>query len=153
MSTHLLGSTVLMGLVFGAIFYSLSRIGVSRAEGSTEDGAIQPYAGTSPGAVASSAESPGRLGAVFLAVTLVLGGLSVAAVGGMGTSENLVPGLFAAIVGLFGVLLVGFLFAGTYVMSRQHGLGRAHGIAAGLFLVGIVGVLLIAANLAFQFVG
>ena len=151
MSTHLLGSTVLMGLVFAAIFYSLSRIGVTQA-GGAEDGTIQPYSGTS-GTVASSTASPGRLGAVFLAVTLALGGLSVAVVGGMGASESLVPSLFAAIVALFGLLLVGFLFAGTYVMSRQHGLGQAHGIAAGLFLVGVVGVLLIAANLAFGFVG
>ena len=152
MSTHLLGSTVLMGLVFAAIFYSLSRIGVTRAGGGAEDGTIQPYSGTS-GTVASSAESPGRLGAVFLAVTLALGGLSVAVVGGMGASESLVPSLFAAIVALFGLLLVGFLFAGAYVMSRQHGLGQAHGVAAGLFLVGVVGILVIAANLAFGFVG
>ena len=151
MSTHLLGSTVLMGLVFAAIFYSLSRIGVTRAGGGAEDGTIQPYSGTS-GTVASSA-SPGRLGAMFLAVTLALGGLSVAVVGGMGASESLVPSLFAAIVALFGLLLVGFLFAGTYVMSRQHGLGQAHGVAAGLFLVGVVGILVIAANLAFGFVG
>jgi len=146
MSTHLLGSTVLMGLVFGAIFFALSRIGVSAGTDATEEGAIQPYTGPA-GELGGTEESPMQLGAAFLAVTLVLGALSVAAVGGMGTSEEVVPSLFGAIVGLLGLLLVGFLFSGSYVMARQHGLGQAHGIAVGLFLVGGAGVLLIAVNL------
>ena len=146
MSTHLLGSTVLMGLVFGAIFFALSRIGVTVGTDGAEEGALQPYTGTA-GAVEGGDESPMQLGAAFLGVALVLGALSVAAVGGMGASESALPGLFGAIVALLGLLLVGFLFAGSYVMTRNHGLGRAHGIAAGLFLVGGAGILLVAVRL------
>ncbi|WP_254838126.1 hypothetical protein [Natronomonas marina] len=145
MSTHLLGSTVLMGLVFGAIFLALSRIGIAESTDGGEEG-IEPYTGVTGTA---ESESPMRLGAVFLAIALLVGALSVGVVGGMGTSESLAPSLFGAIVGLFGLLLVGFLFAGSYVLARQHGLGQAHGVATGLFLVGGAGILLIAANLMF----
>ncbi len=150
MSTHLLGSTILMGLLFAGIFYALSKLGVQRSAEVADTDAVQPYA-TGPGERPSSDTSPQRLGALFVLVTLVLGAISIAIVGGMGTAESLAPSLLGAAVGLLGLLVVGFLFAGSYAMARSHGLGRAHGVAAGLFVAGGAGILVVAINLTTGF--
>jgi len=146
MSTHLLGSTVLMGLVFAGIFYALSTFGVQRSAEVADTDAVQPYASGS-GDGQGDIESPGRLGAGFLLLTLALGVISVGLVGGMGTAEKLAPSLFGAAVAVLGLLLFGVLFGGTYSMARSHGLGHAHGVAAGLFVLGGAGILLVVANL------
>lgn len=146
MSTHLIGSTILMVVVLGAIFLGIARLGTRRHTESAELPARRSDAAV--GRLAKTADDPAELGAVFVVLTLAVGAVSLAAVGGVSGS---LPGAFAAIVGLIGLLLVGFLFLGTYVVVRQHGLGRAQGVAAGLFGVGGVGILLIAANLVFGF--
>lgn len=146
MSTHLIGSTILMVVVLGAIFLGIARLGTRRHTESAELPARRSDAAV--GRLAKTADDPAELGAVFVVLTLAVGAVSLAAVGGVSGS---LPGAFAAIVGLIGLLLVGFLFLGTYVVVRQHGLGRAQGVAAGLFGVGGVGILLIAVNLVFGF--
>jgi hypothetical protein len=151
MSTHLLGSTILMGLVFAGIFYALSKIGVQRSAEVADTDAVQPYA-SGPGERSAGVGSPQRLGAVFVVVTLALGVISVALVGGLGAGEGLAASLLGAAVGLLGLLVVGFLFGGTYSMARSHGMGQAHGVAAGLLVTGGAGILLVAANLVVGFV-
>jgi len=151
MSTHLLGSTILMGLVFAGIFYALSRLGVQRSAEVADTDAVQPYA-SGAGEAPRHDESPRRLGALFILFTLALGVISVGMVGGLGTGEGLVSTLFGVAVALLGLLIVGFLFGGTYTMARSHGLGKAHGIAAGLFIVGGAGILLVAVNLVMDLI-
>lgn len=147
MSTHLIGSTILMGLVFAAIFYALSKIGVQRSAEVADTDAVQPYA-TGPGERPGEEEwSPQRLGALFLVVTLALGAISVGIVGGLGTAEGLAPSLLGAAFGVIGLLLIGFIFGGSYAMARSHGLGQAHSVAAGLFVAGGAGILVVAINL------
>lgn len=146
MSTHLLGSTVLMGLVFGGMFYALSTLGVERSSEVADTGTVQPYA-SGAGGPRSVADSPRRLGAVFVVVALALGALSVGIVGGMGASEEVVSTLFTAAIALLGLLIVGFLFVGSYTMARQYGFGQAGSLATGLFVVGGAGILLVAVNL------
>jgi hypothetical protein len=151
MSTHLLGSTVVMGLVFAGIFYALSTLGVQRSAEVADTDAVRPYA-SGPGERSGDAGATQRLGAMFVAFTLALGVISVALVGGMGAGEGLGPSLLGAAVGLLGLLVVGVLFGGTYSMARSHGLGQAHGVAAGLLVAGGAGIILVAANQIFAFV-
>lgn len=146
MSTHLIGSTVLMVVVLGAIYLGLARIDRRQRTEAAELPARRSDAAV--GRLGETADDPAELGAIFVVLALVVGGASLATVGGI---SGAVPNAFAAIVVLIGLLLVGFLFLGTYVVVRQHGLGRAQGVAAGLFGVGGVGILLIAANLVFGF--
>lgn len=145
MSTHLLGSTILMGLVFAGIFYALSKLGVQRSAEVADTDTVQPYA-SGPGERPRHDESPQRLGALFILVTLTLGALSVGMVQGVGT-EGLASSLFGVAVAVLGLLIVGFLFAGSYTMARSHGLGQAAAVAAGLIVTGGAGILLVAANL------
>jgi len=147
MSTQLIGSTILMGLVFAAIFYALSKIGVQRSAEVADTDAVQPYA-TGPGERPSRQEvSPQRLGALFMLVTLALAAISIGIVGGLGTAERLAPSLLGAAFGLLGLLIVGFIFGGSYAMARSHGLGQAHSVAAGLFVAGSAGILVVAIKL------
>jgi hypothetical protein len=145
MSTHLLGSTVVMGLVFAAIFYALSTVGVTRSAEVADADAVQPYA-SDPGERGGFG-SPRRLGALFVAGTLALGVISVALVGGFGAGEAIAPSLFGVAAGLLGLLVVGSLFGGAYTMARSHGMGQAHGVAAGLLVTGGACILLVAVNL------
>lgn len=146
MSTHLLASTVLMVLVLAGTYLGIARIGRRQRTASTDLPARRSDAAADR--LARASQSPAELGAVFVAVALLVGAVAVAAMGGSTVS---LPGAFGLIVGLIGLLLTGFLFLGTYVVVRQHGLGRAQGFAAGLFGVGGVGILLVAANLVFGF--
>jgi hypothetical protein len=95
-------------------------------------------------------DTPAGLGAIFVVLTVTAGLLALTAVGG---PADLLPSAFALIVGMLALLLVGFLFAGTYVVVRQHGLGPAQGLVVGLLGVGSAGILLVAANLVFGFIG
>lgn len=149
MSTHLFGSTVLMALLLMAIFVGLARLGRRQRQGQGSGGLPAKRDETAMGRVSESADNPATLGAIFVVVVLAAGATTVGAVGGAGG----LPNAFAAVTALLGLLVTGFLFLGTYVVVRQHGLGRAQGLAAGLFGVGGVGVLVIAANLVFQFAG
>jgi hypothetical protein len=147
MSTHLFASTVLMVLVLAGTYLGIARLDRRQRSEATDLPARR--SGAAAGRVAKAADDPAELGAGFVVVALLVGALSVAAMGG---STIPLPGTFGLIVGLLGVLLVGFLFLGSYVVVRQHGLGQAQGIAVGLFGVGGVGILLVAANLVFEFV-
>lgn len=147
MSTHLIGSTVLMALLVVTIFAGVSRIG----QREKRDTAALPVkqADTPGGRVSRAADSPAGLGTIFLVLTLVLGATTLAAIG---PASGMLPNAFAIVMGIVGLLLAGFLFLGTYAVVREYGLGAAHGVAAGLIGLGGAGILLVAANLVFDFI-
>lgn len=147
MSTHLLASTVLMAVVLGAIYLGIARLG-DRQRNAT-GGLPARRSEQAAGRVSAAADDPIELGAVFVVLVLAAGVLTLAAVGALPAS---LPGGFAVVVALMGLLLTGFLFLGTYVVVREHGLGTAQGVAAGLFGVGGLGILLVVGNLVFGFV-
>ena len=146
MSTHLFGSTVLMALVVAAIFVGIAR--VDKRQRVETEGLPATRSERAMGQATRTADSPARLGALFVVGALFVGVLTLAAVGGAPVS---LPNAFALTVAMVGLLLVGFLFLGSYAVVRQHGLGHAQGVAAGLLLVGGAGILLVAANLVFGF--
>lgn len=147
MSTHLIASTVLMGLVLGAIYLGIARL--DRRERQQTSAALPATRSEAPaGRLSRTADDPAELGAIFVVLVLAVGAVTLVSVGG---APELLPGAFSIVVGFLGLLLTGFLFLGTYVVVRQHGLGTAQGVAAGLFGVGSVGILVVAANLVFGF--
>lgn len=145
MSTHLIASTALMAVVLGAIYLGMARLGDRQR--SVTSALPARRSESAAGRVSRASDDPAGLGAVFVVLVLALGALTLAAVGALPAS---VPSGFALAVGLLGLLLTGFLFLGTYVVVREHGLGAAQGVAAGLFGVGGLGILLVAANLVFD---
>lgn len=148
MSTHLIASTVMMALVLGVIYLGIARLD-RRERQQTSTSLPATRSGAPAGRLSRTADDPAELGAIFVVLVLAVGAVTLASVGG---APDLLPGAFGIVVALLGLLLTGFLFLGTYVVVRQHGLGQAQGVAAGLFGVGSVGVLVVAANLVFEFV-
>lgn len=147
MSTHLLLSTVLMVVVLGAIYLGIARLGDRQR--SATGGLPARRSEQAADRVSAAADDPAGLGAAFVVLVLAVGALTLGAVGAIPAS---LPGGFAVVVALMGLLLTGFLFLGTYAVVRQHGLGAAQGVAAGLFGVGGLGILFVAANLVFGLV-
>lgn len=148
MSTHLIGSTVLMALLVAGIFVGVTRIGRRHRERQGTGGVPARREGTRADRVSRTVDTPAGLGTIFVVLMLAAGLLTVAAVGG---PVGDLPNAFAMVTALLGLLVTGFLFLGTYVVVRQHGLGPAQGVAAALFGVGGVGILVVAANLVFGF--
>ena len=148
MSTHLIASTVLMGLVLGVIYLGIARLDRRERQ---ETAATLPATRSEAtvGRLSKTADDPAELGAIFVLLVLAVGAVTLASVGG---APDLLPGASGIVVVLLGLLVTGFLFLGSYVVVRQHGLGRAQGVAVGLFGVGSVGILVVAANLVFGFV-
>lgn len=147
MSTHLIASTVLMGLVLGAVYLGIARLD-SRERGQTAAALPATRSEATAGRLSETADDPAELGAIFVVLVLAVGAVTLVSVGG---APELLPAAFGIVVALLGLLVTGFLFLGTYVVVRQHGLGRAQGVAAGLFGVGGVGILVVSANLVFGF--
>lgn len=148
MSTHLIASTVLMGLVLGVIYLGIARL--DRQERQQTAAALPATRSEATvGRLSKTADDPAELGAIFVVLVLAVGAVTLVSVGG---APGRLPGGFGMLVALLGLLVTGFLFLGSYVVVRQHGLGRAQGVAVGLFGVGGVGILVVAANLVFEFV-
>jgi hypothetical protein len=147
MSTHLLASTVLMAVLILALFVTARRLRTSTPPAPT--GGEKPV--SSGERLASRLDSPAGQGAMFVALAFAAGALAVASVGGMDGLAALVPNVFVLLIVFLGLMLTGFLFLGSYVTVRQHGFGTAQGLVAGLFVTGIVFVLLVTADLAFGF--
>ena len=147
MSTHLILSTSLMVVVLAATYFGIARLGDRQRGG--DSGLPARRSESVAGRVSRRKDDPAGLGAAFVVIVLALGALTLAAVGAI---PGGLPSAFALVVGFLGLLLTGFLFLGTYVVVREHGLGTAQGVAAGLFGVGSLGILLVAANLVFKFI-
>lgn len=149
MTTHLLGSTILMGLLFVLVLLTASRLSARSEPAEASSGELVPL----DQRVSSTVDSPAGLGAIFVVLTLTLGVLTLVAIGGFESMTVTIPNVFVLVSGFIGLLLLGFLFLGSYVVVREHGFGPAQGIAAGLFGLGGALILLIAANLVFGLVG
>ncbi len=101
---------------------------------------------------ASAADDPAILGGAFVIVALLAGIAVVAAVGGLGVPESLSVSFVGVTMALFGGIIALFLFLGPYVVVRQHGLGNAYGVFAGLSGLGAAFILLLAIQLLFELV-
>lgn len=135
MSVHQLAGAVLLGALFVAAMVGASRMdvhGSGHAE-SGDAGHVERVDRTlsNPLAVKGSFGLVALLAVVVLAVAL-------------GPLEGLVGGV--AVVAVF-LLIAVLAFAGTYGAAKRWGQGTAHALAAGLFVAGLVLVLLVAADL------
>jgi hypothetical protein len=141
-TTGLLASTVVMGLLTGAIALFVIR---GRA-----------WRRYSPDVSALRADSlrdgelgPGTMALGFVLLVFVVGGAAVLLVGGFETLPLPAPGISAAIAipALLGLLLVGYVVAGSYATARSHGAGNAQAALVGLWAFGLLFVLAVAAQL------
>jgi hypothetical protein len=143
MVTQAYASTAIMGLLVLAIAVGLSRAANRRTR--PED--AEDPDDTAAKRLSAASENPAVLGAVFLLVALLAGLVTVAAVGGFGLPEGTAVSLFSATLAVLGLVVAAFLFLGPYVVTRQHGLGNAHGVAAGITGLGFAFLALVAAQL------
>lgn len=134
-----IASTILMGLFLVAVV-ALVRVSERREyEGpsSERDGGLATWL----------TESPMAWILGFFLLVFVTGGASVLYVGGMLPSEattQLAGGALAAVVAL---VLVGYFVWGAYTMARSHGYQRSGAVAVGAWMVGLLFVVAIAAQL------
>lgn len=139
-------STVLMSVLVIAVLGAASRLGAQRTNAAVSDGETSNY----DRAVSRGSEllrHPAVWSVTFLGLALGAGAITVAAVGGFDVPAESTGAVFGALLGLVGLLLVGFLFAGAYFGVRERGLGNAHGVAAGLLVAGLAFLLLVVAQL------
>lgn len=134
-------STILMGLFLVAVV-ALVRISERReyeAPSSREGGGLATWL----------TESPMAWILGFFLLVFVTGGASVLYVGGMlpsgsGATAQLAGAALAAVVAL---VLVGYLVWGAYATARSHGYVRSGAVAVGAWMVGLLFVVVIAAQL------
>lgn len=146
-------STVLMGVLLVLAFVAVTRLGRKIEHDELTDDSVDGRYEEFVDRASRFVKRPGVWSIGFLAVALSLGLVAVLAVGGFDVAEGSLPGLVGGVVGLLGVLLGGFLFLGPYYAIRQHGLGNAHGVVAGLTGVGMGFLLLIVFQLTFGLIG
>lgn len=146
MVTQALVSTVIMGLLVAAVAVGLSRASQGREGRAASD----PYAEATD-RLSSVGDDPAVLGAVFIVVALAAGLVTLATLGVFDLPEGMAGSLFGATLAVIGLVVAAFLFLGPYVLVREHGLGNALGIAAGVVGLGFAFLLLVATNLLFEF--
>jgi hypothetical protein len=144
MVTQAFVSAVVMGLLVAAVFVAASRL--SR-ESRIATEAATPDRYEPGGGLSELSERPDALGFVFVAVALVAGLVTVAAVGGIPVSLGGNP--FSLVMAMLGLLVAAFLFLGPYTIVRQNGLGNAHGIGAGLGGLSVAFLVLVVAQLVY----
>ncbi|MFT4884919.1 MAG: hypothetical protein ACI8U4_002437, partial [Natronomonas sp.] len=99
------------------------------------------------GRLAELEERPDLLGAGFVVVTLLVGLVTVGAVGGFPMLSGLGP--FSLVMAGIGLLVASFLFLGPYAVVRQNDLGNALGIGAGIAGLGFAFLALVVAQLVY----
>lgn len=94
-------------------------------------------------------DRPGMLALGFLLIVFAVGGAVVLLVGGLETMGSPAPGVNPAIAvtALLGLLLAGFIAAGSYSTARSHGAGNASAVMIGFWALGLLFVAAIAAQL------
>jgi hypothetical protein len=94
-------------------------------------------------------ERPGMLALGFIAVVFVVGGAVVLLAGGLTTMGTTAPSIDMAVAvsALLGLLLAGFAVVGSYSTARSHGAGYAQALLVGLWALGLLFVLAVAAKL------
>ncbi|QLD85150.1 hypothetical protein HWV23_05235 [Natronomonas halophila] len=144
MVTSAFVSAVVMGLLIVGVFAATARLNAFSPH-STE--AAKPEVYREGGRLAELEERPGLLGTGFVVVTLLVGLVTVGAVGGFPMLSGLNP--FSLIMGGIGLIVASFLFLGPYAVVRQNGLGNALGIGAGIAGLGFAFLALIVAQLVY----
>jgi hypothetical protein len=85
----------------------------------------------------------------FIAIVFVVGGAVVLLAGGLTTMGTTAPSIDMAVAvsALLGLLLAGFAVVGSYSTARSHGAGYAQALLVGLWALGLLFVLTVAAKL------
>lgn len=136
MSLHLLVGTILIGALFVAVMFGASRMDVHSYGQAGDDGYVR-YIEQFDETVSAPMVFRGAFGVAALLVVVLAAVI-------LGPLQAILQGM--VVLAVF-VLLALLVFVGSYGFARQNGLGTAHAITAGLFLVGLVFVLLIATDL------
>ena len=92
---------------------------------------------------------PGLLAVGFIALVFVVGGAVVFLSGGLATVGAGTPSvdMGVAVSALLGLLIAGFAIVGSYTTARSHGAGVAQAVMVGLWALGLLFVLAVAAQL------
>ena len=151
MVTAQLFSAVLMAGVLLVVFVAASRR-ARKAEGSSD--APEPGGWRRvQNRLAAASEDPGILAVGFLLLAVGMG-LGVVAAVGDGFVEGVSVDLFAVVLGAtLSLVIVAYLFWGTYAASRRRGLGNAQAVGVGIGTLGLLFLAVIAAQLLFGVVG
>lgn len=152
-TTNLL-STVLMGVFLVAVLGVVVRLRASHSEATSRSTgtnlpqtAVEAPSTTETGTGASATPIGWVIG--FLGLVVVAGGGAVVFVGG-----NVLPGIGPQVAGIalvvvFGGLLCSYFFSGIYLSLRSHGRKSAEATGVALWLLGLLAIGVIAAQLVF----
>lgn len=92
-------------------------------------------------------ESPAVLSLVFLVIALGFGITAVLFIGGAGIPEGMASAAGAFLVGLTGVVIVTYLFYGSYHTARSWGLKRSQAVLVGSWVLGALFVVTVSLRL------
>lgn len=137
----LLVSTLIGLLVIGAIVVLIGR----DARGYSLPERIAPAEGPSP--VTRAAHSPAVWTFAFILACLVFGGAALLFVGGASLPEGIRPAAGVVLAAGFGLVLLGYVFYGTFTSARARGLADSQAAALGSWIVGLLIVTVIAIRL------
>jgi hypothetical protein len=138
----LLASTVLMGVLTAGVVMLLANGRRWRTYAPTDLPAR-------PEDRVSVMNRPGLLAVGFIALVFVVGGAVVFLSGGLATVGAGTPSvdMGVAVSALLGLLIAGFAIVGSYTTARSHGAGVAQAVMVGLWALGLLFVLAVAAQL------
>ena len=138
----LLASTVLMGVLTAGVVMLLANGRRWRTYAPTDLPAR-------PEDRVSVMDRPGLLAVGFIALVFVVGGAVVFLSGGLATVGAGTPSvdMGVAVSALLGLLIAGFAIVGSYTTARSHGAGVAQAVMVGLWALGLLFVLAVAAQL------
>ncbi|MFB6206553.1 MAG: hypothetical protein ABEJ05_08530 [Haloglomus sp.] len=138
----LLASTVLMGVLTAGVVMLLARGRGWRHYTPTDLPARRDD-------VTPVIDRPGLMATGFIAAVFVVGGAVVLLAGGLATIGTAAPSIDMAVAvsALLALLIAGYAFAGSYSTARSHGAGNAQALLVGLWALGLLFVLAIAAKL------
>lgn len=155
MVTAQLLSAVLMAGVLLVVFLAASRRGQRVDDGSeaSEPGGWGRLQDGLQDRLRDAADDPAVLAMAFLLLAVGMG-LSVVAAVGDGLVEGIPVDLLAVVVGAtFSLVLVGYLFWGTYAASRRRGLGNAQAVGVGIGTLSLLFLVVISVQLVFGVFG
>lgn len=136
LASFLLGVLLVVGVIF---LLSRGRYRYSPRFAKREGG---PLSG-----LHSAVRTPVAWTVAFVLLTLLAGGATVLAVGGFGVSAGIATGAVAVLAGVGVVVLVSYVFYGTFVAARSRGLHAAQAAAFGSWAVGLLVLVAVAASL------
>lgn len=156
-----LASTVLMGVFLVAVLAVFARLRTHRGETTngersaasdlpriTED-APPSTTDLESGPVTGSSAPPIAWVVGFLGLVVVVGGGAIAFVAGNALPQIGTQAAGAVLAIVFGGLVCGYLFSGVYLSLRSHGRKSAEATGVALWLLGLIAVGVIAAQLVF----